>query len=157
MIKFQLLFLFSLFSICLSITCWSGQREQYSDGNWKFFAIHMECNADYCSNLTIFRSSINTTVVEFRCGSDILEDCNVSIKYSDFSNFIFQDNNMNSCTRTFSRTSILCCCNQPLCNHGRNLRDLVVQSLILWMTGFLFSVFIFQWISSDVSFLSESL
>ena len=77
--KFQLLLLFYFLSVCFGLKCWTGQKEKEVGGSWSTYIIQMSCDVAYCSNLTVVQSSTNITIVDFRCGSDILEDCTVGI------------------------------------------------------------------------------
>lgn len=65
-----------LISSVSSLQCWTGTIIQYDNGERSQFIIEIECNAGYCSNMTVpLKNRVDT---ELHCGSELLEGCDVS-------------------------------------------------------------------------------
>lgn len=73
---YLLIILFCCISNVLTFKCWTGQIEQYDNGEKTSFIEDLSCNAGFCSNFTTFHRNFNRT--ELNCGREVLEGCDVS-------------------------------------------------------------------------------
>uniref|UniRef100_A0A7E4UYE6 Activin_recp domain-containing protein n=1 Tax=Panagrellus redivivus TaxID=6233 RepID=A0A7E4UYE6_PANRE len=99
--------LFFALPIAFCLQCWTGQVTKTANGASEEYLMKIKCDSKFCSNMTTYNRADNITIIDYHCGSELLQLCDAS-KLGCFDNP--------------SRLANVCCCDTSLCNGAKDHR-----------------------------------